>query len=266
MWGLCLRFIYSLLVLVSLLQRNVIVHLWAFIASFPSGYLLPKPVYSGVVDLQFAMPNRPRLRGISRRGSHSGTRGYSSHPIPEVVEPLTAAPPSPRPLNLQNTISMNSQQSSRFVFQSSLNKPLVIVNFTISVSEEPSITQNPSPPPPTVTEDANVLLGDMTGVVFHADHMQEDPEPIVQPAPEPIVQQAPEPIVQQPIENVIQQADNPAPRETAARKPVRIYSGRQHLVTHPDGSRVFHEDGMITWLPSPSPEGDDTPASPKHTG
>lgn len=61
-----------------------------------------------------------------------------------------------------------------FLFQSGLNKPFVIVNFTISGSEEASLLHSPTPPPSAFPQDANVLLGDMTGLVFQADHMQED--------------------------------------------------------------------------------------------
>lgn len=188
-----------------------------------------------------------RLRGLSRRGSHSGTRGQPSRPNPEPVEPINVAPPSPRALNLPNAIPMNSQQSARFLFQSSLTRPLVIVTFTISVAEEPTKARSPSPTPPVVNADTNVFLGDMSGTVFPVEHMQEDP-----PAADP-PQQSTERQMQVPDINVVPEAAPPAPAKKASRKKERIRSGQLHLVTHPDGTPVFNEEGMVTWLPPPEP-------------
>lgn len=83
--------------------------------------------------------------------------------------------------------------------------PLVIVNFTFLVSEEPSLPQSPSPPPPVVAQEANVLLGDMTGVVSQAEHIQED-----SPAEEQH-QHAPEPTLNQPADIAVQKEDTLAP-------------------------------------------------------
>lgn len=70
--------IYSLLVLVFIQSRQVIEPFKASLASLLTSCVLFKPVTYSVVCNLTVLSIMPRLRGICRRGSHSGTRGQSS--------------------------------------------------------------------------------------------------------------------------------------------------------------------------------------------
>lgn len=185
----------------------------------------------------------PRSRGIPRRGSHSGNRGRPSRPAPQHVAPITSAPPSSSPPDQDRLIPKNSYQTSRFMFQSRLNRPVVIVNFTIFLSEEENNQLSSTPSISSYSQDDSVLLGDLTGIVFHADHMQED-------AP---VSEAP----QQPV--------NPTQNDALVCGPSQRVVGILHLVSTPDGGApTLDEDGFVTWAASTSQVNEVTPASPKH--
>lgn len=204
-----------------------------------------------VVPSPTVFSSMPCLRGISRRGSHSGNRGQPSRPVPEIVEPIASAPPSVQPPNQNRSVPMNSQQTSRFMFQSRLDRPVVTVTFTISVSEEESNQHSSTPSISSFSQDASVLLGDMTGIVFHADHMQEDVP----------VTEAPQ---HTPAPEMPQQADNPTQEDILVYGPSRRVTGELHLITNPDGTLVLDEDGMVTWATSPSQADEAMPTSPKH--
>lgn len=131
----------------------------------------------------------PRLRGISRQGSHSGNRGQPSRPTPEIVPPMAIAPPSNPHLDHDRLVPNNSHRTSRFVFHSRPNKPVVTVTFTISVSEEDSIQLSSPVDSSSHSQDASVLLGDMTGIVFHVDQIQEDPPDLEMPQHAPVTEE-----------------------------------------------------------------------------
>lgn len=190
----------------------------------------------------FASVIMPCRRGIPRRGSHSGNRGSLSRPAPQSVAPIALAPPSSPPLDQDRFLPNNSYQTSRFTFQSQLFRPIVTVNFTIFVSEEESTQFSSTPPVSSLSQDYSVLLGDLTGRVYHEDHMQED-------APVSEAPQQPDPIQEDAL------VCEPSQREV----------GILHLVTNPDGGEpVLDEDGLVTWVASTSQEKEVTPASPSH--
>lgn len=224
----------------------------------------------------------PRIRGISRRGTHSGSRGQSTRSPPEFAEPSQAVAPSPRPLHLTIPIPMGNQQSSRFVFQSSLDKPVITVNFTISVSEEAIRSPTPASPPRIIQGDSEILLGDLTGVVFPIDPMQEDFQPTILQAPAPITQSDPvTPLQQAPVSltQPVPEANNPQPPEGSSRRAedrvpkakatsssTRTFTGNMHIVTHPDGSPVFDNEGMVMWIPSTSSDSENASDRSDHAG
>lgn len=183
----------------------------------------------------------PRRRGIPCRGIHSGNRGSLSRPAPQIVTSIASTLPSSPSLDQDRFPPNNSYQTSRFSFQSQLNRPIVTVNFTIFVSEEEG---NPSSSIPSVSspsQDDSILLGDLSGRVYHADHMQEDA-----PASE-----APQQLA-------------PLQEDALVCGPSQRDLGVLHLVTHPDGEPVLDADGLVTWLASTSQEKEDTPALPSH--
>lgn len=187
-----------------------------------------------------AAVSMPRSRGIPRRGGRLGIRGCSP-PVPEQVAPIALAPPSSPPLEQDRILPNNSYQTSRFIFQSQLNRPVVTVNFTVFISEEENYHLSSSPPPSSPSQDDSILLGDMTGLVFHADRMQED-------AP---VSAAPQQLV-------------PAQENDIVGEPSQKVAGLLHLVTDSDGMPVLDDEGLVTWFASPSQAKKASPASSSH--
>ena len=89
------------------------------------------------------------------------------------------------------------------------------VNFTIFVSEEESNQLSSTPSASSHSQDDSVLLGDLTGIVFHADHMQEDA----------------------PVSKVPQQPD-PAQEDALVCGLSQRAVSFLHLVTNPDGGAL----------------------------
>lgn len=118
---------------------------------------------------------------------------------------------------------------------------MLTVNFTVYVTEEKNYQFSSTPPASSPSQDDNILLGDMTGLVFHADRMQRD-------AP---VAAAP----QQPV---------PAPENDNVGEPSQKVPGLLHLVTDSDGMPVLDAEGFVTWVSSPSPEKKTPSASSIH--
>lgn len=161
----------------------------------------------------------PLRQGTPHRGSHSGNRGYPSQPASENVAPIASAPPSSPPQDRDRLIPNNSHQTSRFAFQSRFNQPVMTVNFTIYVSEEESNQLSSLPSFSSHSQDDSILLGDMTGIVFHADQMQEDA----------------------PVSKAPQQPVNPTQNDVLLCGPSQSAVGILHLVTNPDGAPVPDE-------------------------
>lgn len=116
----------------------------------------------------------PRSRGIPRRGGRSGIRANPSHSAPQQVSPIASVPPASPPSDQEGIISNNSYHSSRFVFHSQLNRPVVTVNFTVFVSEEERNPVSPTPFASSNSQDDSILLGNMAGRVFHVERWNEE--------------------------------------------------------------------------------------------
>lgn len=189
----------------------------------------------------FASVTMPHSRGIPRRRGRSGIRARPSQSAPQQVAPIALVPPSSPLSDQERIIPNNSYQTSRFVFQSRLNRPVVTVNFIVFVSEEESNQLSSTPPASSNSQDDSILLGDMIGLVFHVDRMYED-------APVPEVPQQPDPAKED--ENVC--------------KPSQRATGYLHLVTDSGGALLLDENGFVTWVASPSQAKEDMQASPSH--
>lgn len=183
----------------------------------------------------------PRSRAIPRRGGWSGIRGKPSHSAPQQVAPIALVPPSSPLLDQERFIPNNSHQTSRFIFQSRLNRPVVTVNLIVFVSEEESTQLSSTPSASAHSQDDSILLGDMNGLVFHVDRMHVD-------APVPEVPQQPEPTKEDDI----------------LCEPSQKATGCVHLVTDSDGAPTLDEDGFVTWVASPSQAKEDILATPSH--
>lgn len=96
---------------------------------------------------------------------------------------------SPSNLDDDRLVPNNSHHTSRFVFHSRPNKPVVTVTFTISVSEEDSIQLSSPVDSSSHSQDVSVILGDMTGIVFHVDQIQEDPPDLEMPQHVPVTEE-----------------------------------------------------------------------------
>jgi len=118
---------------------------------------------------------------------------------------------------------------------------VVTVNFTVFVSQEESTQLSSTPSASAHSQDDSILLGDMTGLVFHVDRMHVD-------APVPEVPQQPE----------------PAQEDDILCEPSQKATGCVHLVTDSDGAPALDEDGFVTWVASPSQAKEDIPTSPSH--
>lgn len=198
-----------------------------------------------------------RRRGIPRRGSNYGNRGGRASPTPSNVNPISAIPPSPQSLEVEGAHPNSSLQTSSFSFRSEVNRPIITINFTVSVAEEERNSSSSAPSDNDPSQDDSILLGDLSGHVYRAGSQHED-----QPASEHI--QLPHFVK----ENVLVQEQNPnltpAWIEGPSGGPSHGYTRIMHLVTHPNGEPVLDNDGGVTWLASPSPEREKAPSSPKH--
>jgi len=135
---------------------------------------------------------------------------------------------------------------------------MVTVTFTVSVSQENSIQLSSPAVSPAHSQDANVLLGDMTGIVFHVDHIQEEPPDSEMPQHDLVMEEPQhDPAMEEP-------QNAPAQDDTIACGPVQHDAGFLHLVTHPDGTPVLDEDGIMTWVSSPSEMKEILATSPNH--
>lgn len=87
----------------------------------------------------------PRSRGIPRHGGWSRIRGSPSHSAPQKIAPIALVPPSSLLSDQERLIPNNSHQTSRFIFQSRLNRLVVTMNFTVFVSKEESTQLSSTP-------------------------------------------------------------------------------------------------------------------------
>lgn len=111
-----------------------------------------------------------RCRGCSRRGGSSGNRGHSQ-PAPQNIIPLASASPSS---DHGKPFPHNSFQTTRFKFDSRLNKPILSVSITVILAEEedrPSVSVHTST---SQSEDDSVLQGEDVGIVFDCGELRAE--------------------------------------------------------------------------------------------
>lgn len=130
-----------------------------------------------------------RSRGVSRRGSTSGTRGRASQFAPQnIILLASAAPPSP-PSAHGRELPNNSFQTTRFKFHSQLNKPVLTASITIILVEEEDKPNSSVHTTTSQSQDDSVLQGDVVGTVFNWDNVQEEGN--IPEAPQPPVETTP---------------------------------------------------------------------------
>lgn len=136
------------------------------------------------------------------------------------ISPLTSSMGTAEP-SLQN-----SYQTSTFTFHSKLHKPTLTASTTIIISEEETNQVGMAQTTSSHSQEDSVLYGDMAGVVYNEEKLQEDPQVPEEPW--------------QPI-NIIQD-------EIIACEPVQYARSTLNLVPTPDGAPVFDEHGFVTWV------------------
>lgn len=116
--------------------------------------------------------NMPWRRGISRRG---GNRGGSSRPAPQNDLPIASVPPSSASMGSARPSLQNSYQTFNFTFHSRLNRPTLTASISIILTEEENNQVSVAQTTSSQSQEESVLYGDMTGVVFNENMMQENP-------------------------------------------------------------------------------------------
>ena len=147
----------------------------------------PYPIWSCLISflgLSVSL-NMVRNRGVSRRGGTTGNRGRASQSAPQNIVLLASASPSSPPFDHGRPFPHNSFQSTRFKFHCRLNKPILSASITVILAEEEG---KPSSFVHTIVSqslDDSVLQGDVVGVMFKDENMQEEGN--VPEAPQPPV-------------------------------------------------------------------------------
>lgn len=185
----------------------------------------------------------PRRRGISRHGGNTGNRGRASHSAPQNVIPIASTSPSSPPSGHDRPLPHNSFQTTCFTFHSRLNRPLLSASITVILAEEEDKPSSSAHTTTSQSQDDSVLQGEMVGVVFNEDNMQEDS----------IVPEAPQP-----------PADS-SQREVLACGPIHHPGSILNLIIPPDGGIEGNADNeFVTWIASSSQVDKDAPDSPQH--
>jgi len=126
----------------------------------------------------------PRHRGVSRCGGNTGNRGRASHYAPQNIVPMSSASLSSQPSGHARPLPHNSFHSTGFTFHSRLNRPVLLASITVIFGEEEDKPSSSAHTTTSQSQDDSVLQGEMAGVVFNEDNMQEDG--IVPEAPQPL--------------------------------------------------------------------------------
>lgn len=125
----------------------------------------------------------PRRHGVSRHGGNTGNRDRASHSAPQNIVPTAFASPSSLPSGYARPLPHNSFQTTRFTFHSRLNRPVLSASITVILAEEEDKPSSLAHTTTSQSQDDSVLQGEMAGVVFNEDKMQEDG--IVPETPQP---------------------------------------------------------------------------------
>ena len=125
-----------------------------------------------------------RRRGFSRRGGTAGNRGRASEPAPLNIVPLASASLSSPPSGHARPLPHNSFQTTRFKFHSRLNKPVLSVSITVILAEEEDKPSSSAHTTTSQSQDDSVLQGEVAGIVFNGDNMEEEGN--VPEAPQPL--------------------------------------------------------------------------------
>lgn len=184
-----------------------------------------------------------RRRGISHRGGTTGNRGRASQSAPQNIVPLASASPSSPPSDHGRPFPHNSFQTTCFKLHSRLNKPVLSASIIVVLAKEEDKPRSSVHTTMSQSLDDNVLQGDVAGVVFNGDNMQEEGN-----APE-----APQP----PVDST--QLNFPAV------EPEHPPGGILNLETPLGGGDMGDEDiAGVTWKGSPSQVERDALNSQKH--
>lgn len=191
-----------------------------------------------------------RRRGVPRRGGRSGVRIVRDEEVPHPIAPMAASPPSSSSSEEEFLFLPDSYQTFRFRIPRRILQSDVIVNFSVYLSEAPSVSPSWSSPASAYLQGSEILMGDMNGRVYHmarplAAADQADPP---QPAPE----------------------QDDALRDVSVQEILPLRNRDQNRIegqdsVHPD-SEGQQQDGeeSVIWLDPPSPEQRQPPVSPSH--